>query len=324
MNTQYTLISAQNESGNFSRLGYIVTCVTLAFFTTLSLPSNLLAQKVAILQSSDAYSYKVAIQSFKKQMAPDITFVEYNLDGATTLGKQQAQKISDSDASIVLAIGLKAAMAAKVELPDIPIIYAMVLNPKGYDLNGKNMIGVSHQIAFLSQLNSLKVVFPDISRLGVMHDPNKMSPLTKQDIQNAAELGFTVIEKPISNEKAIPKILRDIIPDIDGLMLISGTTLLTQESFAFILKETLEQRIPLFGFSSLMTQSGALCSIAHSPIDVGHTVAELAKKAFNQSFLPWGSTISVQQQTISLNIHTAEYLNIPITEKIVNRADEIF
>ena len=188
----------------------------------------------------------------------------------------------------------------------------------------KNMIGVSHQISFLSQLNSLSIVFPDIKRLGVIHDPNKKYPLTKQDIQKATKLGFTVIEKPLPNENSIPKTLRDIIPAIDGLVLVSDNTPLTQESFTFILKETLEHRIPLIGFSSLITQSGALCSIAHSPIDVGYTLAELAKKTFDQSSLPWGSTISVQQQTISLNTHTAEYLNIPITEKITNNADEIF
>jgi len=324
ISTQHTLISAQSASGNFSRLGYIVTCVTLALFTTLSLPSNLLAQKIAILQSSDAHSHKIAIQIFKKQMAPYTTFVEYNLNGDITLGKQQAQKIRDSDASIVLAIGLKATMAAKVELVNIPVIYAMVLNPKSYDLNAKNMIGVSHQISVLTQLNSLRMVFPDIKRLGVIHNPEKTSSFTKRDIQKAAKLGFTVIERPLANENAIPKTLRGIIPAIDGLVLLSDSTLLTQESFSFILKETLEHRIPLIGFSSLITQSGALCSIAHSPIDVGYTLAELAKKTFDQSSLPWGSTISVQQQTISLNTHTAEYLNIPITEKITNNADEIF
>ena len=101
------------------------------------------AEKVAILKSANIAAYNQAIDAFKKNMPMRQSLVhEYNLEGEMEAGADIAQDILDSNVDLVLAVGLKATLVAKLEIREIPVIFCMVLNPKKFDLDAPNMRGV--------------------------------------------------------------------------------------------------------------------------------------------------------------------------------------
>ena len=106
----------------------MVGLVVLLALNTFSM-SETLAMDIAILRSSDIEAYREAIAGLKATGPIGAIYTEYDVRGDLELGKKLARKLRASNASLVVAVGLKAALAAKVEIVDIPIVYMMILDP---------------------------------------------------------------------------------------------------------------------------------------------------------------------------------------------------
>jgi putative ABC transport system substrate-binding protein len=99
------------------------------------------------------------------------TYTEYDAQGDLELGKKLARKLRASNVSVVVAVGLKAALAAKVEIVDIPIVYMMVLDPLKHQLTAANMTGTLLEIPFDRQLKIMRTFLPALHRVGMLYDP---------------------------------------------------------------------------------------------------------------------------------------------------------
>ena len=120
-----------------------VLCWALAVLLwMLSSTSPASATDIIILKSSDIAAYNQAINGFKAAIPNGINLSEYDLQGDLEKGRKLARKIRASDPALVFAVGLKAAKAAQLEIVDIPVVYAMVLDPAKYGLNTHNMTGM--------------------------------------------------------------------------------------------------------------------------------------------------------------------------------------
>ncbi|MFO0766800.1 MAG: hypothetical protein U0231_08410 [Nitrospiraceae bacterium] len=113
---------------------------------------NAFAAEVVILNRLDIAAYDQAIAGFKSSLGGSVTLSEYDLEGDLEKGRKLARKIRASDPALVLAIGLKAAKAAQLEIVDIPVVYAMVLDPAKYGLTTRNMTGVLLEVPLERQL----------------------------------------------------------------------------------------------------------------------------------------------------------------------------
>ena len=90
--------------------------------STYTVPVEAAAVEIAILKSSDLKAYNEAVEGFKSAAPRAAVYTEYDLRGDLERGKLLARKIRTSDVSLVIAVGLKAALAAKLEIVDIPIL----------------------------------------------------------------------------------------------------------------------------------------------------------------------------------------------------------
>src|SRR5438445_13005446 len=129
------------------------------------------AAEVASLKSADLAAYNQAVAGFKATMPPSTTFVEYDMQGDVARGQKLARKIRDSDATLLLAVGVKAALVAKQEIVDIPVIFCMVFDPAKHDLKAPNMTGIRLEIPIDRQLRTMRSALPSMKRIGVLYDP---------------------------------------------------------------------------------------------------------------------------------------------------------
>lgn len=283
------------------------------------------ALEIAILKSADITAYDQAVAAFKNDLPSTVTtLTEYNLQGNISQGRKFARKLRASNAQLVLAVGLKAALVAKLEILDIPVIFCMVLNPGRYDLFGSNMTGIELQIPVAHQLRTIHDSFPGITRLGVMYDPTKTGAPVKEASVEVKKYGLELIARAVREEKEVPSTLREIVNSIDALWLLPDSTVLTEESLDFLVSTTLETNVPLIGFSSGLARSGALMGIYIKYEDVGTQAALLAKKTLNGEIIPTGVIVPVDKTRISLNLKTANFLNILILPEVIMQADEVY
>lgn len=300
-----------------------ITVLLLAIFSFVS-PSPLAAYEIAILKSSDIAAYNQTVAGLRAEVRETATLTVYDLEGDVARGKKLARKIRASDAALVIAVGLKAALAAKVELVDIPVIYCMVLDAEKYDLRAPNFTGISLRVPIDRQFSTIQALVPKLKHLGVLYDPEKTRLLVEEARRVAARLGFELVEHQVHGEKELPHAIRTLLPKVEGLWLVPDSTVLTEESIRFLLGTALERNVPVIGFSPEFVRNGALAGLSINPEDIGRQAANIAQRILAQPDRAVPMTVSPDRIRLAVNQKTAKYLGLTLPPDIMGRADELY
>jgi putative tryptophan/tyrosine transport system substrate-binding protein len=282
------------------------------------------AMDIAILQSSNIPAYREAIAGLKATGPIGAIYTEYDLQGDLELGKKLARKLRASNASLVVAVGLKAALAAKVEIVDIPIVYMMILDPLKHQLTAANMTGTVLDIPLDRQVKIMRIFLPTLHRIGTLYDPAKNGSRVKNAVEQAGIFDVQVKGLPIESEKDVPQQLRALLSDVEALWLIPDPVVLTNESIPFILESALARRIPVIGFSPEFTRLGALLSMSIDYGDVGRDTGLLLKRILDREGLPPPSPVPIERLKITVNLKTARFLDITFTREQMSLIDETY
>ncbi len=316
------LIAIWQRSIYGKKLTWVILCLEILFA-----PSVTFAEEVAILKSADISAYSEAITAFKKALPSTfLVLPEYDLHGDMTKGPNLARGIRASNAKIVLAVGLKASLVAKLEILDIPVIFCLVLDPEKYDLPTSNMIGLSSDIPFRQHLKPLHILFPKTSRIGVLFDPQKTNGVKAQLLKDAKTLGISIVSETVHSEKDVPKALNAIKNRIDALWLLPDSTVLTENTLDFLISTTLEANIPVVGFSAGLVQSGAVVGAYIHYADIGKQAAQLTQQLVGSASPSqfFGTIRPPERIYQSINQKSARYLILSLPQDVLRQFDEHF
>jgi putative ABC transport system substrate-binding protein len=311
------------RAGRSSAAWTVVGLVVLLDLCNLCV-SESAATDIAILQSSDIAAYREAIVGLKAMGPIGAIYTEYDVQGDLELGKKLARKLRASNASLVVAVGLKAALAAKLEIVDIPIVYMMILDPLKHQLTAANMTGTLLEVPIDRQLKILRTFLPTLHRLGTLYDPAKTSSRVKDAAGQATALDFQLKGLPVESEKDVPQQLRTLLRDVEALWLLPDSTVLTNESVRFILESSLARQIPVIGFSPEFTRLGALLSLSVNYGDVGRETGLLAKRILDGERLLPLNPMPVERLKITVNLKTARFLGITFPKELTSLIDETY
>jgi len=321
---QIDQMNQMNRINQINRLFRAVLGLAL-LFSLCTLPvSESAAIDIAILQSSDIAAYREAIAGLKATGPIGAIYTEYDVQGDLELGKKLARKVRASNASLVVAVGLKAALAAKVEIVDVPIVYMMVLDPLKHQLTTDNMTGTLLEVPLDRQLKIMRTFLPNLRRLGTLYDPAKTSSRVKEAEQRATISDFQLKGVPVESEKDVPQQLRTLLSEVDALWLIPDSTVLTNESIRFILESALARQIPVIGFSPEFTRLGTLLSMSVNYGDVGRETGLLAKRILNGDGLLPLNPVPIERLKITVNLKTAKFLGITFPKELTSLIDETY
>ncbi|WP_447963969.1 ABC transporter substrate-binding protein [Nitrospira sp. Ecomares 2.1] len=303
---------------------FILVSLCVGIFLNLSTVS--LAEEVVILKSADINAYSEAISAYTSALPPSFHVTgEYDLQGDMAKGRILSQRIRASNANVVLAVGLKAALSAKLDILDIPVIFCLVLDPEKYGLPTANMVGLSLNVPFRQHLKSLHTLTPKASRIGVLFDPQKTNEMHSQLLHDAKTLGITIVSKEVHQEQDIASALNALKGHIDALWLLPDSTVLTENTLDFLLSTTLEAKIPVIGFSAGLVRSGAVVGAYFHYEDIGKQAAQLTQQLAGQTTSSLlGTIIPPERVHQSINQKSARYLSLSLTPDILRQFDEQF
>jgi putative ABC transport system substrate-binding protein len=279
---------------------------------------------IAILQSSDIAAYREAIAGLKATGPIGAIYTEYDVQGDLELGKKLARKLRTSNASLVVAVGLKAALAAKVEIADVPIVYMMILDPLKHQLTAGNMTGTLLEVPVDRQLKIIRTFLPAFHRLGTLYDPAKSSSRMKDAVRQAPLSDFQLKGLPVESEKDVPQQLRTLLLDVEALWLMPDSTVLTNESVRFILESSLANQIPVIGFSPEFTRLGALLSLSVNYVEVGRETGLLVKRILDGEQLMPLNPVPIERFKITVNLKTAKFLGMAFSKELMSLVDETY
>ncbi len=296
-------------------------CLILCAASLLVPPSIVFSAEVAVIKSQDVLPYDQAIQGFRSITRAEV--IEYNMKGDVEEGLKIVEQIRRRKPAAVLAVGSKAAVLAKENLSGIPIVYCAVIDPERYGLQAGNVTGIALEIPVNSQLRAFKAVVPALKRIGVVYDPTKTSGLIRQAREEAHRLGLELVPVEVSTAKDLPGAIRSLLPNIQGLWMVPDSTVITADSFQFILLATLERHIPFMAFSTNFVKAGALLALSPDYFAIGKQSSLLVDKAIKSGASDHGKVIYPESGRLIINLKTADILGLTIPESILSTADEV-
>ena len=282
------------------------------------------ALEIAVMKSSGIEAYEQAIEGFKATAPSGAIYTEYDLQSDLEQGKKVVRKIRASDASLVLAVGLKAALAAKLEIVDVPVVYMMILDPAKHNLTAPNMTGTLLEISPDRQFKLIHGFLPHLRRLGVLSYARSGSSKNKDAAAQASAQSLQLQEFFVESEKEVPQQLRALLSSTEALWLIPDSTVLTTESIGFILETSLARRIPVIGFSPEFTRLGALLSLSVAYGEVGRETGLLAKRILDGDRKLPAKPVPIERLKITVNLKTAKFLGIEFPKEMNHLIDETY
>ncbi|MDD5224205.1 MAG: ABC transporter substrate-binding protein [bacterium] len=278
--------------------------------------------EIAVLLSDDTEAYKTVLSNFRKNL-PREKISEFNMKGDLEIGKKIIAQIKVLTPSVLLTVGAKASEIAAKQAGGIPQVYCMVFNPFELGLQNDNQTGVLMVASPDSQFAAFKNILPGLKRLGVIFNPQKTVPLVDAAKAALPRNDLEIVERHVSSSGEIAQNLKEIIPLVGAIWLIPDTTVVSRDTFSYLLQNTVDQKVPIFAFSEGLVKSGALASFSPDYSEIGKEAARLADK-ISSGASPKNLPPVYPRGDLYLNLNTAQTLGIKISPDIIRKAEKIY
>jgi putative ABC transport system substrate-binding protein len=292
--------------------------------TGAALPSH--AGEIAVLMSADVKVYEEALRGFKASARHDIV-ARYDMRGDRQRGRRLVREIADDvRPDLLLVIGLWALQAAVEEGPQLPIVYAMVLNPPNVvGAAPEGITGASMNVPVDHALDLLKDLGSEVRRIGVVHDPQNTGFLVEEARAVAGRLELELIAKQASTPREGVTALAELEAEgVDALWVLPDKTVLAPAFFEHMLRFSYRNRIPLLGISERHAEMGALVALYFaSGEDIGNQAGELANQILagaSGETLPY---TTAREVSLVVNLKTAKKIGVDIPDSMKRAASDV-
>jgi ABC-type uncharacterized transport system substrate-binding protein len=290
----------------------------------LLLPTAAAARSaVVILTSEDLPAYTEPIESFRNSI--DAPVQVFNLRGDQEVASRVSRELERDPPRVIIAMGAKAAYTATQDLPDVPLVYAMVDQPKRYGIEGPMVTGVEMDLDPSLVVSEFKLFVPKVKRVGVLLSIDNLSPAVETAIVMAEQAGFEVqIERIASSRELRPafgRLRKD--KNIDALWLLPDSQIVTPSAFHYLRAEASRSRLPILVYSADLVRAGALMCVGPNHERVGEQIAEITRQILAGSA---PSEVAVQrpdQPRVVLNRDTQKALGLKLDPVLLNFVDEV-
>ena len=298
---------------------FLVAMLWLLFVSAGS--SAAFADSVVVLYKESYQPYIEAISGFKRTLVKGEFDVIYH-----DITSNEALPVSAGSCSYAVALGTDAVKYARSNVPAVPIVFSMVLNPQqskiivSCDNPGDDITGVMLNIDPVKKFSLLKEMLPDFRVIGFVYDGNNYSQQVDY-IQNAASVnGFEFVSEAIDNSSQINNAITDVLKRSDCLWSRVDPLIYNRNTVREILVMSLKSKKPMVAFSSAYVKAGALLAFECDYEDIGRQTAELLMKMRHQGSRGGVPVEPPAKIVIAVNKRTMNMLGINIPGKFLESA----
>ncbi len=294
-------------------------------------PQRVAAVEVIVaVKSVEAGPFADAFQGFKEALTKSgarVTISEYTVKEG---GREEAKILSDIKQrrpALILTLGSAATTWIYRQVQDLPIVFCMVLNPvaSGFvqtmQSSGNNLTGASLDIPVGLQFETLKAVVPSIKKVGVLYNPQETGQVVSAAAQVAADMGLELIAIPVSSAEKLQETLDHHKKQLDALWSVADSTVFASDrATEFLLRKTLEYKLPFMGLSPGFVKAGALLALSVDYADVGAQCGEQAAQVLAGRPPPSLPITVPRRVTLYLNLNVAKAIGVAIPPRTMEGA----
>ncbi len=279
------------------------------------------APDVVVLRSDSLQTYEVPVLALRSGIEGQVVVVD--VQGDKEIAQNAAARIRVDPPRVLVALGAKAAWIAQTELPELPLVYAMVVSPERYGIRGQGVTGVSHHVEPDMQLAQFTLVAPEVKKLGMILSTNNDSLDSAEAIAAAERAGLELRVLRVTTERHVRRAWQHLRADVDALWVVPDPLVVTPENFRYLRDQANYAGIPTIASSEDLVRAGALMCVAPDRQVVGAQVVDLTNQLLQGvpiEQLPLQDPGSVR---VVLNVETQEAIGLEIDEFTLDFVDEV-
>ena len=230
--------------------------------------------KILLVIEDSASIYERAAQGFLAGFASadSIQTVTVSAEGAI-----QQPKIVAAGTRLIVAIGTKAAVAARAKYPNVPLLYCLALDPVRHSLTGANVGGLALDVDVKQQMAGIQRALPAVTRIGVIYD----EPVSGRLVREARQYlnpGVKLIARDVKNPTQAARAIEALEGNVDAFWLIWDPVIANKPNFQQLVEFSLRNKVALVSPATPFVEAGALMSITADYFETGKRTGVLARE----------------------------------------------
>ncbi len=256
----------------------------------VSLAESAVAYEIVVIKSGLSKINKQVQQTFTEELGKRVphrglkAIQSHQLTEVVIVkGERQsvsAQKIRNSQPDLILALGSKALKVA-LSIPDIPIVYLLVIKSEEIIGNRTNVTGISLIVPPKVQLDEMSRFLPRVKRVGVVYDPNHSSNDIEQMRESRPDLEFVFLAAEKAAE--VPGLISSLKGQVDLLWMLPDITVTNQKTLQSYFLFSVKNKMPLLTFSEKFLKNGATLAVTFDMDAMAGQAADLAIEMLSDS-----------------------------------------
>ena len=283
---------------------------------------------VGIIQMVDNGAFTDMREGFIAQLreqgySEDQLEVTYkNAQGDATILNTICQDFVDQKMDLVVTIATPPSQAMVNMESDIPVIFISVSNPVAAGIISdmqkpdKNCTGTSNAIPVSDIFHLADQLTPGCETYGFIYntsETNSVSTITAAK-EYLDSVGLSYKEVVVTNASEVQQAAESLVGSVDAFFISNDTVL--QGAMPVVTEIARDAKIPVYGSSAVMVESGAFATIAISDTEIGAISADMAVSYFEGKKIADIPAVVVPATSTVVNKTTADALGITFSEEI--------
>ena len=232
------------------------------------------------------------------------------------------QEMVDKDVDLIAAIATPAAQAAVNLQSDIPVVFISVSNPTGAGIitdmahPDKNATGTSNAIPVSEMFKLADRLTPGCQTYGLLYTTGEINAVTTINDAKAYmdANGIKYVEKVVSNSSEVQQAAQSLVGSVDAIF--CPTDSVVQAAMPQIAQIAREAKIPVYGSSAVMVNSGAFATISISDTEIGAISADMADQILKGTPVSEVPAKVVDVFTTVINQNTADAIGASLSDDV--------
>ena len=237
-----------------------------------------------------------------------------------------AQSMADGSYDLVCTIATPATQAMVNLETDTPVVFIAVSAPVAagvitdMDHPDKNATGTSNAIPVSDIFALSNHLTPDCKTFGFLYCTSEVNSV--DTIEAAKEYcdanGLSYKEATVTNSSEVQQAAQSLVGSVDAIFVPNDSVI--QASMTLVTEVARDAKIPVYGSSATMVDSGAFATVAISDKGIGAMSADMAVQILEGTAVADIPAVVVPASATVINNQTLEALGITLSEDVQSTA----
>ena len=249
--------------------------------------------------------------------------------GNTATAGQIARKFVGDRPDVIVAIATPSAQAVVASTKSVPVVFAAVTDPvaaqlvRNWEPSGSNVTGVSDELELDRQMELVKRVLPDATRVGMVYNPGEANSVVVVERlrELLPEMGMTLVEAAAPRTVDVGSAARSLVGKVD--VIYTNTDNNVVSAYESLVKVGMDTKTPLIASDTDSVKRGAIAALGidyyQHGIQAGELVVRLLKGEEPGSIAPQKTA----ELSLFINRSAAAAQGVTLSQELIDSAAEV-